>query len=175
DATLGRSGTHSLKVVGTGFSQMLGLATPGPAFWGRVYLRSDTEIQDGHNTYVAATDADGDPNSNEQIRIGEHKCQLEVNRRSDDAERLSNVGEYDCTGGVKLLADTWYCIEYFYDGPNSELRVFVDGAEIPELHVTDWGPYQYQLFKLGYEKYHGGNKTLWYDDVALGTSQIGCQ
>lgn len=174
DSTVGFNSAQSLKVNGTEFSQMFGVATPGATFWGRVRLRSDTDIQQGHNTYVLATDVPGDPNAGEAIRIGEHQCQLELNRKTDDAEKLSNGGTYMCEGGVKLLANTWYCLEFFYDGANSEVRVFVDDAEIEELHVTDWGPYTYQTFKFGFEKYHGAAKTLWYDDVALGTERIGC-
>jgi hypothetical protein len=174
DSTQAHSGTRSARFAGAEFSQMLAVATPGATFWGRVYLMSDTDIQSGHNTYVAATDGTGDPNDGEHIRIGEHQCQLEVNRKSDDAEQLSNGGDYMCSGGFEMLADTWYCLEFFYDGAGSELQVFVDGAEIPELHNTDWGPYQYTLFKFGFEKYHGDNKNLWYDDVALGTERIGC-
>lgn len=174
DSTHAVSGSRSVKVVGSEFSQMLGVETPGSTFWGRVYLRSDTDIQSGHNTYVAATDGDGDPNNGEHIRIGEHQCQLEVNRRTDDAEKLSNGGTYECSGGVKLSANTWYCLEFFYDGPGSTVQVFVDGTEVPELHVTDWGPYDYKLFKFGFEKYHGGAKTLWYDDLALGSQRVGC-
>jgi len=174
DSTVGFNSPQSLKVNGTEFSQMFGVATPGATFWGRVRLRSDTDIQQGHNTYVLATDVPGDPNAGEAIRIGEHQCQLELNRKTDDAEKLSNGGTYMCEGGVKLLANTWYCLEFFYDGANSEVRVFVDDAEVEELHVTDWGPYTYQTFKFGFEKYHGANKTLWYDDVALGTERIGC-
>lgn len=174
DSTASHSGTRSARFAGIEFSQMLGVATPGPTFWGRVYLMSDTDIQNGHNTYVAATDGTGDPNDGEHIRIGEHQCQLEVNRKSDDAEQLSNGGEYVCSGGFEMTANTWYCLEFFYDGPGSELQVFVDGTEIPELHNTTWGPYDYSLFKFGFEKYHGDNKNLWYDDVALGSERIGC-
>jgi hypothetical protein len=169
------AGGRSLKVVGSGFSQMLGVAVPSK-FWGRVYLRSATDIQMGHNTYVAAgTDATGDPNNGEYIRIGEHQCQLELNRKSDDKELLSNGGMYMCSGGVKLVKDTWYCLEFSYDGPGKEARVFVDGTEVTALHATDWGPYDYKMFKLGFEKYHGLDKTLWYDDLALATEQIHCQ
>lgn len=169
----GHSGTHSVKVSGTGFSQMLGIKVPSK-FWGRVYLKSDTDIQQGHNTYVAATTADGDPNNGEAIRIGEHQCQLELNRKSDDKELLSNGGMYTCSGGVKLVANTWYCLEFYYDGPGGEVRVFVDEKEVDALHATGWGPYDYTLFKFGFEKYHGGNKTLWYDDLALSSERIQC-
>ncbi|WP_437935583.1 hypothetical protein [Sorangium sp. So ce341] len=169
----GHSGTGSVKVSGTDFSQMLGVAVPSK-FWGRVYLKSDTDIQAGHNTYVAAVSGTGDPNDGEAIRIGEHQCQLELNRKSDDAEKLSNGGMYTCSGGVKLVANTWYCLEFYYDGPGREVRVFVDDKEVDALHVTDWGPYDYKLFKFGFEKYHGNAKTMWYDDLALGAERAGC-
>ncbi|WP_437285933.1 hypothetical protein [Sorangium sp. So ce406] len=169
----GHSGSRSVKVSGTGFSQMLGVPVPS-TFWGRIYLKGDSASQMGHNTYIAATTGNGDPNEGEHIRIGEHQCQLELNRKSDDAEKLSNGGMYMCSGGVKLAADTWYCLEFHYDGPGREVRVFVDGAEVEAMHVSDWGPYDYKLFKFGFEKYHGGNKTMWYDDIALGTERIGC-
>ncbi|XXT16970.1 hypothetical protein WME94_42740 [Sorangium sp. So ce429] len=169
----GHSGSRSVKVTGSGFSQMLGIPVPS-AFWGRVYVKSDTAIQMGHNTYVAATTGNGDPNEGEHIRIGEHQCQLELNRKTDDAEKLSNGGTYSCDGGVKLAANTWYCLEFNYNGPGSEVRVFVDGTEVEQLHVTNWGPYDYKLFKLGFEKYHGGNKNMWYDDLALGAERAGC-
>lgn len=170
----GHSGTRSIKVSGTDFSQMLGIPVPSK-FWGRVYLKSDTDIQQGHNTYVAATTSDGDPNNGEHIRIGEHQCQLELNRKSDDKELLSNGGMYQCSGGIKLVANKWYCLEFYYDGPGSEVRVFVDGNEVEALHATGWGPYDYKMFKLGFEKYHGGAKTMWYDDLALGDQRIYCE
>ncbi|WP_437776875.1 hypothetical protein [Sorangium sp. So ce1097] len=169
----GHSGSRSVKVSGTGFSQMLGVPVPS-TFWGRMYIKGDSASQMGHNTYVAATTGNGDPNNGEDIRIGEHQCQLELNRKSDDAEKLSNGGMYACSGGVKLAANTWYCLEFHYNGPGREVRVFVDGTEVDAMHVTDWGPYEYKLFKFGFEKYHGGNKTMWYDDIALATSRVGC-
>ena len=96
---------------------------------------------------------------------------INLNRNTDDKELLSNGGQYMCQGGVKLLKDTWYCLEFYFDGPGQETRILVDGTEVPALHTTDWGTYDYKIFKLGYEKYGGQNKTLWYDDLALATEQ----
>ncbi|HEX2873340.1 MAG TPA: hypothetical protein VHP33_18910 [Polyangiaceae bacterium] len=173
DSSVFRGGKQSLKVSGTDYSQMLGVAVPSK-FWGRVYLRSDTDIQEGHNTYVAAGTGTGDPNAGTYIRIGEHQCQLELNRNTDDKELLSNGGQYKCEGGVKLLKDTWYCLEFYYDGPGQETRVFVDGTEVTALHTTDWGVLDYKIFKFGFEKYHGAAKTLWYDDLAIASQQLHC-
>ena len=173
DTAVFHGGKRALKVSGTDYSQMLGVTVPS-RFWGRVYLRSDTDIQEGHNTYVTAGTGTGDPNAGTYIRIGEHECQLELNRNTDDKELLSNGGMYMCTGGVKLLKDTWYCLEFYFDGPGQETRVFVDNAEVAALHTTDWGTQDYKIFKLGYEKYHGGPKNLWYDDLAIASEQLHC-
>lgn len=176
DATTGFNSGHSAKFVGTSFSQMLGVATGTSTFWTRVYLRSDVDMSTitGHATYVAATDGNGDPNMGEQIRVGEHTCQLELNRRSDDKELLSNGGKYMCMGGIVLAKNTWYCLETFYNGPGREVRVFVAGTESAPLHATDWGPYNYGMFKFGFENYSSPMRNMWYDDVAIAPQRIGC-
>jgi hypothetical protein len=173
DTAVFHGGKHALKVNGTDSSQMLAVAVPSK-FWGRVYVRSDTDIQEAHDTYLAVGTGSGDPNDGTYIRIGEHECQLELNRNTDDKELLSNGGQYMCQGGVKLLKDTWYCLEFYFDGPGQETRIVVDGAEVAPLHTTNWGSYDYKLFKLGYEKYGGAPKTLWYDDLALAAEQLHC-
>ena len=176
DSTMGFNSSRSAKFAGTSFSQMLGVATGTATFWTRVYLRSDADMSTitGHATYVAATDGNGDPNMGEQVRVGEHTCQLELNRRSDDKEVLSNGGNYVCMGGIVLAKNSWYCLETFYNGPGHEVRVFVSGTESTALHVTDWGPYSYGMFKFGFENYSSPMRTMWYDDVAIAPQRIGC-
>lgn len=181
DATVAHGGTHSLKVTpGSNFSQMLGVMTGTPTFWTRMYLRQDinTNTVTGHDTFVTATDSNGDPNMGAQIRVGEHSCQLELNRASDDKEILSDAtngtSNYTCAGGITFAPNTWYCLETFYDGPNSTVRVFVNSTEVTALHVTDWGPFTYDMFKFGFENYGGTGRNLWYDDVVIAPTQVGC-
>jgi hypothetical protein len=181
DGTVAHGGSHSLKVTPNGnFSQMLGVTTGTPTFWTRFYLRQDinTNTVTGHDTFVAATDQVGAASNAEYVRIGEHSCQLEVNRASDDKEILSDAvagnSNYACAGGITFAPNTWYCVEAFYDGANSALRVFVDSAEVSALHVTNWGPYMYRTFEFGFENYGGTSRTLWYDDVVVAPQQVGC-
>ena len=192
DGTMGANGSaHSLKVTpGSNFSQMLGVKTGVPTFWTRVYLQTatvDTSAVMGHDTFIEGVDDTanggtltnaGDPNNGEQIRVGEHECQLELNRNSDDKEILSDAidgsSDYVCAGGVGFDTGVWYCVETLYDGPNSTVRVFVNGTEVSALHVTDWGPYTYDMFKFGFENYSGTPRNVWYDDVAIAPQQIGC-
>jgi hypothetical protein len=173
DTTRAHTGTTSVKVQSTNFTQMLATPVPGPRFYARVYLTSDTPMNPGHNTYINAGEGDGDPNHGEWVRVGEHREQLELNRKSDDKELLSSGDYNSLEGATQLAADRWYCLEVLYDGPGSEVRVWVDDVEVAEFHATDWTA-DYETFKFGYERYHGPDKTLWYDDLVLATERIGC-
>ena len=173
DTTRAHTGTTSVKVQSTNFTQMLATPVPGPRFYVRVYLTSDTPMNPGHNTYINAGEGDGDPNHGEWIRVGEHREQLELNRKSDDKELLSSGDYNSLEGATQLAADQWYCLEVLYDGPGSEVRVWIDDVEVSKLHATDWTA-NYETFKFGYERYHGPDKTLWYDDLVLATERIGC-
>jgi hypothetical protein len=191
DGTMGANGsTHALKVTpGSNFSQMLGVPTGVSTFWTRMYIQTavDTSMVTGHDTFVAGIDdtanggmlaSAGDPNNGEHIRIGEHECQLEINRKSDDKEILSDAAggnsNYTCAGGVTFTHGVWYCLEVFYDGPNSTVQVLVDNNKVTGLDVTNWGPYNYDLFTFGFENYGGTSRDVWYDDVAIAKHQIGC-
>lgn len=173
DTARANTGAQSVRVTSGGFTQMLAIPVPGPTFYGRVYLTSDTPMNEGHNTYINAGEGDGDPNHGEWIRIGEHRTQLEVNRKSDDAELLSSGDYNSLEGATQLAPDVWHCLEFMFDGPGAQVRVWVDGEEVSKLHAMGWTA-TYETFKFGYERYHGPDKTLWYDDLALGTERIGC-
>lgn len=173
DTSRANTGSQSVRVTSGGFTQMLAIPVPGPTFYGRVYLTSDTPMNNGHNTYLNAGEGDGDPNHGEWIRIGEHRTQLEVNRKSDDAELLSSGDYNSLEGATQLAPDTWHCLEFLFDGPGQQVRVWVDGQEVTKLHAMGWTA-AYETFKFGYERYHGPDKTLWYDDLALGSERIGC-
>ena len=173
DTTRAHRGASSVKVESMGFTQMLATPVPASRFHVRLYLMSDTPMNMGHNTFINAGEGDGDPNPLPVVRVGEHRQQLELNRKSDDHELLSS-GDYDSLeGATQLMEDTWYCLEVLYDGPGSQVRVWVDDEEVSKLHATDWSA-DYETFKFGYERYHGPDKTIWYDDLAMGTERIGC-
>ena len=99
---------------------------------------------------VAATDGNGDPNMGEHVRIGEHECQLEHNRKSDDKELLSNGGTYQCSGGIVLAKNAWTCLEAFFNGPSREVRVFVAGAETVggALTARTWPPAPWMKYSV---------------------------
>jgi hypothetical protein len=144
-----------------------------------VFIRVGSAFTSGHSTFFEA--GPDETLNNTEIRVGFHVQQLEVNRMPSDAEQLSNGGDYnDPSSGIKFVPETWHCLEVLFDGDNDELRVWFENTEVPELHVTDWkrdaGAWSptYQAMRFGYEKYSGPDMQVWYDDIAIGTSRIGC-
>jgi hypothetical protein len=111
----------------------------------------------------------------------------EVTRYSNGYTDGGNPADFPATG-FQFSADRWYCVEAYYGGVAnmSELRVWVDGTEIMEMHVTDfrgnmsgsprvnWAP-TYNFLKIGAQDYDANLGRIWYDDVFVGTAPVGCQ
>ncbi|MGZ3423692.1 MAG: hypothetical protein ACXVEE_37870 [Polyangiales bacterium] len=87
----------------------------------------------------------------------------------------------------------WSCVAFQFDGKNSEMRFWLDGVEIPELHVvgmskTDmtctvkgvdgkWYAPDFKTISVGWESYQhdsAGAHEAWIDDVILDDTPIPC-
>jgi hypothetical protein len=87
----------------------------------------------------------------------------------------------------------WTCVAFLFDGTNSEMRFWLDGTEIPELHVVGlqkndttctvqgvdgkWYAPQFSNIAIGWESYQNdtmGAHTAWIDDVILDDTFIPC-
>jgi len=87
----------------------------------------------------------------------------------------------------------WTCVAFQFAGPNNEMRFWLNGAEVPELHVlgnskTDatctekgidgrWLAPQFSTIAIGYEAYQhdvAGAQEAWVDDVILDDTPIAC-
>jgi hypothetical protein len=96
----------------------------------------------------------------------------------------------DCwkdAGNVPL--GKWSCLEWHFKGATNELELWVDGAADPKAHVVGkgdgciangtggtWYAPTFNSLELGFAVY-GASTTgfsVWYDDVALGKSRVGC-
>jgi len=91
-----------------------------------------------------------------------------------------SAGERTECLGVDLNANQWYCLQAHVLKQNGSITfdVRVDGAQVvAETTYTglnaEWTDAFF--FKFGRAAY-GGNNTwsVWHDDVAVGTSPIGC-
>jgi hypothetical protein len=185
------SGARSVKVTGQGgYSNHIFLTnsdvigTLGPVVWARFYVRLSDALGDGHVAFLAMTDgADG----GKHLRMGGQSKILMWNRESDDATMpaLSPAG---IAQSEPLPTAQWLCVEFMVDGRAGLMQSWVDGIEIAGLHLdatptpeideqwlrkTNWRP-ALTDFALGWEAYAGQAMTLWFDDVALDATRIGC-
>jgi hypothetical protein len=188
DSAMVHEGSRSLRVDGgSGYCNHVFVATTqgvgGSALYARFYVRHTTELPDAHVTYLAMRDsADG----NRDLRMGGQNRAMQWNRESDDAT-LPEQSPNGVAQSVPLPLNQWTCVEFGIAG--SELRTWVDGTEVVGLHAdstptqdvdSQWlrrGTWVPTLtdFRLGWESYGGGTDTLWFDDVALAQSRIGCE
>jgi hypothetical protein len=101
----------------------------------------------------------------------------------------------DCwqTKDEMFPTNKWSCVAFELDGMNNEMRFWLDGAEIPELHVIGaqksdmtctekgvdgrWMAPDFQNVSVGWESYQhdaSGAHDAWIDDVILDESPIPC-
>jgi hypothetical protein len=88
---------------------------------------------------------------------------------------------------VPLPVNQWTCVEFEIDRAGG-LRTWLDSREIAGLKVdgvptpdidqqwlarSNWRPSPVDL-RLGWESYGEGADTLWFDDVVISGSPIGC-
>ena len=118
--------------------------------------------------------------------------QLMANYDTPDSYQSPPVGpSSDCwlhatTEVVPVAA--WSCAEWEFDGPNNTMRFWLDTKPLTDLTMSGtgqgcvhqpatfpWLAPQFKRIDLGWESYQAdGARTLWIDDVALGTERLGC-
>lgn len=190
DTAHARSGSASLRIDATAsycghiYIRSDLPASLGSVVYGRFYMRLSSALTDQHVTFVSMRDA-GDNHS--ELRLGGQSRVMKWNRKSDDAT-LPELSPLGISMSTPIPALTWTCVEFAIDGSARTLKTWVDGTAIAgmEIDATStpevdrrWlqrGPFQPALvdFKLGWEQYAATANTLWFDDVALHTSRIGC-
>jgi hypothetical protein len=183
DSTIAHNSTKSLHVNGNASFHTMAMSkgaplfpAPGNRFFGRLYLRLPGAMPQGHVIWIEAGSVMNDV---AETRLGSNIGQLDINRWPNDTEQRAPAG--------KLTAATWQCFEFMFDGGANEARVWLDGTELTDLHVTHWvAPNQtngnnntpilnwapsYDAVRLGWEL---GGAEIWFDDVAFAYQRIGC-
>ncbi len=173
------SGAKSVHVKTTGAYQAFFVLSSGVTFPARAYIRAymrlGAPMTGGHNTYFKSGAA-ANPSSEHETRVGVMNGMLMINQPAGDRGFLSNQNYYTDGNkpGVVFAPMTWVCVELLVDPPKSEIDMWVDGREVPDLHRTDWQQDAVGALRFGFEKYAGPDVDIWYDDIAVGTQQIGC-
>ncbi len=82
----------------------------------------------------------------------------------------------------------WACAEWKFDGAQSRMQFWLDGTELTDLAMNGtgqgcvnqgatypWTAPTFERVDLGWESYQADDaRTIWIDDVALGTERLGC-
>jgi hypothetical protein len=185
---------HSLKIVSPDRLYLRNtsvIGTLGNVVHVRFYVRFASALATGHGALIVThpTMVDQYSQSNE-LRFGSQDSVFHWNTDSD-AANIPDVSPNGDTTSFKPVADTWYCVELTIN-TNGNLSTSVDGTNVAGL-TEDGMPTanidqawigstdslaRYKMladFNFGWQSYGGGALTLWYDDVALSASPIGCQ
>jgi hypothetical protein len=94
---------------------------------------------------------------------------------------------HDSTGEV-IPTGKWTCAEWAFDGPNDTMRFWLDGQPVPSLTVTgtgdacveqaadyEWTAPTFAYMNVGWSSSSDTDaRTIWIDDVALGSERLGC-
>jgi Cellulose binding domain len=192
DHTVAHTGTTSIRVNGYNgycnhafFGLQNPFATVGSDIYVRFYIRHTTALPTGHVAFVAMRDANDGGND---LRFGGQNSALQWNRESDDAT-LPDQSPVGVALSVPLPTNQWECVEFEVNEAQGSMRTWLNGTEVPGLHLDNvptpdvddqwiqsrpnWRPSLTDL-RLGWESYSGGDDTLWFDDVAIGSQQISC-
>jgi hypothetical protein len=181
--TPAHSGSKSVHVNSAGGYQTFFALSGAPVFppaggllYLRLYIRLGAAMTSGHNTYYKAGAA-GMNSSEHETRVGVMNAMLMINQPAGDRGFLSNQNYYTdgMKPGVVFAPTTWTCVEALFDPPHSTFDIWVEGKEVPDLHRTDWQQDPLGSFHFGFEKYAGPDADIWYDDIAVSASPIGCQ
>ena len=194
--------TSSSSGLGSFLVPVSGFPVTGNAFYVRVYINwaKDTSTISGHSGFIVGSAARDE--SGTEVRLGlsskfdgtHPMMDLNVINATDsggEADRYSNgftsggnPADFPASG-YQFMANQWYCLEAFFNGAPSasEFRVWIDGTEVQAMHVTNlaasgpartsWAP-TYNFIKIGANDYDANLGQIWYDDVVVATSPIGC-
>lgn len=116
------------------------------------------------------------------LRIGGQSKILMYNRETDDAT-LPDLSPNGIAASKALPTGSWQCFEYHL-GTDGSIETWLNGAAIAGL-TTKNNPNAQQWTRssvkpkvtgvyFGWESYGGDTNTIWYDDIAIGSTRVGC-
>ena len=162
------------------------ISTIHPIVYGRVFMRLSAPLGGGHVSFMAMKDTN---DSGMDLRTGGQNMILMWNRQSDDAT-LPAMSPAGVALSIQPATQKWLCLEFMVDETQGAMATWVDGVEVPGLHLDGtptpdldqqwltgkpgWKP-SLADWKLGWESYAGQAMTLWFDDAALSSQRVGCQ
>lgn len=155
----------------------------GPVLHVRMWVRHTTALPAAHVTFVSMPDSS---QGGRALRIGGQNGALQWNRESDDAT-LPAQSPVGVGLSRPLPTGSWQCLRFAVDTSAPELDTWLNDEQVPGLHADgvptqdvddQWlsrtTPPRPTALRLGWESYGTGDDTLWFDDVVVGSSPVGC-
>jgi len=194
DSTGAHGSGHSLKVTSPDRLYLRNssvIGTLGNTVYVRFYVKFMSALATGHAAMIVTHPMMVDQYSqSNELRFGSQDGVFHWNTDSD-AANIPDVSPNGDAASFKPAANTWYCIELTINS-NGNLSTSVDGADqaglkedgTPTANIDQsWissgssslSRYtKFADFNFGWQSYGAGAMTLWFDDVALSSSPIGC-
>lgn len=196
DTTEAHSGTGSLRTAAAenGARRMTlsdaRVQALGGTHWGRVFYKVQTPApapDSGviHSTLVAGS-AESPLGGNIEVRVVDTVENTEGFHQYLFNVQPSERGEFGRGSSYDYRYDgEWHCTEWFVDHATQAYRFFVDGTEITSIAIMNGAsnfqnseiPAVFESISVGWNNYQGapdGGFVAWFDDLALGPSQVGC-
>jgi hypothetical protein len=214
DATNAYSGTQAVKATTPateiaykaallGYRDPAVLPTASNAHFGRLmFFLESTSEQSVHWTFLAgagrSAPQEGYPTGYDVLyRYGGQKpvaggSQLMASYETPGFYATPPSGpDTDChqdSAAVPMPVGRWACAEWHFAGATSEMQLWIDGAEVPGLHVrgngtrcrtlpsnSPWVPPVFSRVDMGWESYQpDAERSIWVDDFVLAAERIGC-
>lgn len=148
---------------------------PGQAFWVRLFIQTSTTFGDNdHDSLFVASTANfqQDNNAEDGPEFSEQGNQILINS-NDRLFSAAGPGFPTNGSGPTLAPNTWHCVEAFYDGNSGDVQFFANGQLL--IDAPGFSPLTYDTFRFGYLQFPGhAPRTVWYDDVVVAASRVGC-
>ncbi|KAF3931447.1 hypothetical protein ABW19_dt0203172 [Dactylella cylindrospora] len=187
DSSTAHSGSNSIKVSGAGgYCGHIFIGTtqvPSGDIYVRTWVKASNALTSSHVTFITMPDAS--LGTNKHLRIGGQNSILMYNRESDDAT-LPDLSPQGVAASTALPTGAFQCFEY-HIGTDGTIETWLNGNPISALTVGpgitnpnagQWtrSTYVPRLTGIyfGWESYGGDTNTLWYDDIVIGSSRVGC-
>ncbi len=177
-----RSGTMSLKSssMATGQNRiqksLSGLGAVATSHWGRIFYKLATPIVKPtsgvlHITFAALQGTT------------ENRVVDTVEMTNGTHQWIYNVPDDSCCTGSDYnwsFDGNWHCAEWYVDLASKSYRFFTDGTEVTQIGFTGNANAKmsaWTALAVGEIFYQQPPSTLvmWFDDLAINDSQIGCQ
>ncbi|KAB5511588.1 carbohydrate-binding module family 1 protein [Coniochaeta sp. 2T2.1] len=185
DSTTAHSGKNSIKVTSPGgycghifFGST---SVPSGDVYVRVWMRLTNTLTPSHISFITMPDT----TTSKHLRIGGQNSILMYNRESDDAT-LPDLSPHGSASSASLPTGSFQCFEYHL-GTDGTIETWLNGTPVPGLQAgpnaggnaynKQWGTsYKPRVTGVyfGWESYGGDSNTVWYDDVAVAGSRVGC-